>query len=357
MQTLVQTWPGTRQETWSETWAGTRTGALPGTRTGTWAEKAYAKINLTLEVLHRQPDGYHDLRSLMQTVSLYDVITVTHSGDGTLRAASNLASLPTDRDNLVVAAAEVFLEATGIPVKGLCFTIEKNIPVFAGLGGGSADAAAALRLLNRAYAAGLSARALEEMAHRVGSDVPFCVRGGTQLAEGRGERLSASPPLPPCYILLCKPPAAVSTREAFAWWDASRDETLGASRGVSQGVSRGVSRSTSLGASRGVSQGAAKKPDLAGFLDALSRGYLSGAARCLGNVLEAVLPPTQADADVAQIKGMMMDAGALGAVMSGSGPTVAGLFDDAGACAAAGATLRERYADVYVTRPVSPICG
>ena len=285
-----------------------------------WTEKAYAKINLTLDVLGRRPDGYHDLCMLMQTVSLCDTVTLTREAGSDIRALCDLKYLPTGERNLAVAAALVFFRHVGRPAEGLCFHIHKGIPVCAGLGGGSADAAAVLRLLNRLYGTGLSAARLEEMAAEVGSDVPFCVRGGTQLAAGRGERLTEVPGLPPCHVVLCKPPYAVSTGAAFARWGDARS---------------------------------AAHPDNRGALEALARGDLRGLARYLYNVLEDVLPV--AAADVAYIRGFLMDTGALGVVMSGSGPTVLGLFDDGGKAEEAGEALRAQYAETFVTETLGSV--
>jgi len=285
-----------------------------------WSEKAYAKVNLTLDVQGKRPDGYHDLRMLMQTVSLCDTVTLTATGGEGLRVTSDLEYLPTGEKNLAGMAALAFFRHIGRPAKGVSLHIRKEIPVCAGLGGGSADAAAVLRLLNRVYGTGLSAARLEEMAAEVGSDVPFCVRGGTRLAEGRGERLTDVSPLPPCHVVLCKPPYTVSTGAAFARWGGARS---------------------------------AARPDLRGALAALAESDLRGLARFLYNVLEDVLPV--AASDVAHIRGALMDAGALGVVMSGSGPTVLGLCDDAQRAGAAGEALRGQYKETFVCEAVGEV--
>ena len=278
-----------------------------------WHEKAYAKVNLTLDVLGKRPDGYHDLHMLMQTVSLCDEITLAKTDDDTIRVTSNLSFLPSGKKNLAGLAAFVFLESLGLPTRGLCLNIRKEIPVCAGLGGGSADAAAVLRLLNRVYKTGLTATQLEEMAAQIGSDVPFCIRGGTQIAEGRGEKLTALPSLPPCHIVLCKPPYSVSTGAVFALWH----------------------------------NGSAQHPDHSGVMDALSAHDLRGLSRRMYNVLEDILPVAQTD--LRHIRNILTDTGALGVVMSGSGPTVLGLFDDAASAQTAGKILRAQYLDTFVT--------
>ena len=283
-------------------------------------ENAYAKINLSLDVLALRPDGYHDLLSLMQTVSLCDVLTLTATMCEGIRVNSDAAFLPPDGKNLVHLAAQVFFRMSGLPPCGLCFHIQKNIPVGAGLGGGSADAAAALRLLDRLYPETVSNQGLHEIAQQVGADVPFCVLGGTQLAEGRGERLTRLSALPSCHIVLCRPPYRVSTHEAFSRWDRAPRRPF--------------------------------RPDHEGLFLALGHGDLRGLSRRMYNALEEVL--SVARADVASIKGILLDHGALGAVMSGSGPTVLGLYDrrDAAKAAAAAAELSAQYQETFITQPV-----
>ena len=169
---------------------------------------AYAKLNLTLDILGKRPDGYHELRMVMQTVSLCDDVTVTLT-DGTgvvCRVAG--AELPCDERNLAVKAANAFCEALGYH-GGIDITLTKRIPSEAGMAGGSADAAAVLCVLRDLIAPTLTDERLEEIGARVGSDVPFCVRGGTQLAEGRGERLRKLPDMPECVFVVCKPEFSV----------------------------------------------------------------------------------------------------------------------------------------------------
>ena len=184
-------------------------------------EKAYAKLNLTLDVLGQRTDGYHELRMVMQTVELADEVAV-ELGGGAIRAHTDLGFLPNDERNLAVAAALRFQEETGIPLGGFSVSIHKQIPVCAGLAGGSSDGAAVLRALNVLTGAKLTPLRLAEIGRRVGSDVPYCVLGGTALAEGRGELLTPLPPLPPCPAVLCKPGWSVSTPELFARADGVR---------------------------------------------------------------------------------------------------------------------------------------
>ncbi len=280
-------------------------------------ETACAKVNLTLDVLGRRADGYHELRMVMETVDLCDILRFTRGGEG-VRVKSNLHFLPTGDNNLAAAAALAFAKATGTDLGGLTIEIEKHIPVCAGTAGGSSDAAAVLRYLNRETGAGLSDQALRDIAAQVGSDVPYCLRGGTVLAEGRGEKLTALPPLPGCWFVLCKPPFSISTPALFAQVDRHRLR---------------------------------RRPDTKGVLAALEARDLAGVARRLYNVFEDVLEPRQART-VAEIKNRLINAGALGAVMTGTGSTVYGLFDSITAAQGAFLTLKESYDNVFFCRNV-----
>lgn len=280
-------------------------------------EKACAKVNLTLDVLGRRADGYHDLCMVMETVDLCDHLRFTQGGEG-VSVRSNLRFLPTGDNNLAAAAALAFGKATGADLGGLTIEIEKHIPVCAGTAGGSSDAAAVLRYLNRGTGADLSDQALRDIAAQVGSDVPYCLRGGTALAEGRGERLTALPPLPGCWFVLCKPPFSISTPALFAQVDRHKLR---------------------------------RRPDTKGVLAALEAGDLAGVARRLYNVFEDVLDPRQARA-VAEIKNRLINAGALGAVMTGTGSTVYGLFDGETAAQGAREALKESYDDVFLCHNV-----
>lgn len=283
--------------------------------------QAYAKLNLTLDVLGKRPDGYHDLRMVMQTVSLCDEVTVETGTGAPLRMSSNLGFLPTNEKNLAAAAALHLLEQTGADCGGLAIDLHKSIPVCAGLAGGSADAAAVLRALNALLGLGLSAQRLAEIGGAVGSDVPYCVAGGTALAEGRGEVLTPLPPLPDCYIVLCKPAFSIATPELFARVDCGRIR---------------------------------RRPDGAGMLAALEEGDLAGVARRMYNVFEDVLPDRRR-VEIGEIKNTLIQHGALGASMSGTGPTVFGLFDDEAAARRGCGALREHYADTFLDRPVGQV--
>lgn len=280
-------------------------------------EKAYAKLNLTLDVLGKREDGYHELSMVMETVDLHDTLRFSRTGEG-VRALSDLGFLPRDQNNLAAKAALCFARATGIQVEPLTIEIEKHIPVCAGTAGGSSDAAAVLRYLNRATGAGLSEEALREIGQSVGSDVPYCVTGGTALAQGRGERLTALSALPPCWFVLCKPPFSISTPALFAEIDRHKLR---------------------------------RHPDTQGVLAALEAGDLAGVARRLYNVFEDVLTERQAKT-VREIKAALISAGALGAVMTGTGSTVYGLFDSESMARQTFALLKETYPDTFLCRNV-----
>ena len=279
---------------------------------------ARAKLNLTLDVLGKRPDGYHDLKMVMQSVALADTLTVeTGTGEG-LEVRTDLNFLPNNDKNLAAAAALAFQTVTGRDLGGVAITIEKRIPVCAGMGGGSSDAAAVLRSLERMLGTGQDLAALARIGERVGSDVPYCVLGGTALAEGRGEVLTPLSALPHCHVVICKPAFSISTPELFRAVDGVRLRC---------------------------------RPDTDGVLAALEAGDLGGVARRMYNVFEDVLPPRQR-AEVAAIRSALVQHGALGANMSGTGPTVFGLFDEAGRARSAWEELRQTYRDVFLTETV-----
>ena len=274
---------------------------------------ANAKINLTLDILRRREDGYHDLQMVMQSVTLADGLTVTPAKGAQGEAASNLRFLPTGGKNLAQMAAAAFRQATGRGGE-VDVSIQKHIPVCAGLAGGSADAAAVLRAMNELTGAGLTPEQLAKIGEQVGSDVPYCVLGGTALAEGRGERLTPLPPLPRCHVVVCKPSFSISTPQLFARVNVRK---------------------------------IVRRPDTAGVLAALEAGDLPGVARRMYNVFEDVLEPRRY-AGIAAIKTALIDCGALGASMSGSGPAVFGLFDRPDAAQDAYHCLRESWQDVFL---------
>ena len=276
---------------------------------------AYAKLNLSLDVLEKRPDGYHEMRMVMQTVDLCDRLRLETGTGKPLSMRSNLGFLPADGRNLAAAAALRLAEDTGADWGGLSITLDKTIPVCAGLAGGSADAAAVLRGLNALAGLELPPERLEEIGARVGSDVPYCVRGGTVLAQGRGEVLTDLPPLPDCHVVLCKPAFSVPTPELFARLDGIRIR---------------------------------RRPDTAGLVSALAAGDLGGAARRMYNVFEDVLSRPVGVA-VAEIKAALIQAGALGACMSGTGPTVFGLFAELEPARTACEMLKNLHPETFLT--------
>lgn len=280
--------------------------------------KAPAKINLTLDVLGKRADGYHDLRMVMQSVDLCDTLTLADGRGAGVRVSSNVGFLPCDERNLAAAAALAFWRALDIPAQPLDITLKKIIPVCAGLGGGSSDAAAVLRGMNLRHNAGLSLTELAKIGERVGSDVPYCVLGSTALAEGRGEVLRELPTLPKCWAVLCKPDFSVSTPALFGKIDSVRLRC---------------------------------HPDTEGMLRALEQGDLPGVARRLYNVFEDALPERCAD-KVNQVKNILIDCGAMGAVMSGTGSAVYGLFDSEQAAQKAKEELLALYPETFLAQTV-----
>lgn len=278
-------------------------------------EKAYAKINISLDVTGRRNDGYHDMLMVMQTVSLCDDIELELVDGAKSFAESNLYFVPNDERNLAVRAANKFFEAAGIEGVGARIKMKKNIPVGAGMAGGSSDAAAVLRALNRLTQANMSSSELERIAAEIGSDVAFCVAGGTRLASGRGEILTELPPLPDCSIVICKPEFSTSTPELFRKLDSVRLRC---------------------------------HPDTAGICEALSLGDLRSVARRMYNVFEDV--PDRRHTAIAEIKSSLLDSGALGAIMTGTGSAVFGIFDDAAAAEKAAAILSKEYKNCFVAK-------
>lgn len=281
-------------------------------------EHAYAKLNLSLDVLGKMDDGYHRMKMVVQSVSLCDDVTVALTGDGRINAWSNLPYLPNDDRNIAFKAAEAFFAETGIKGAGADIRIFKRIPVGSGLAGGSSDGAAVLRGLNALTGAGLSRRQLEKIAERLGSDVPFCVAGGTALAEGRGEVLTDLPPMPECPIVICKPAFSLSTPEIFERYDAHKTRY---------------------------------RPDTDGLVEALEKSDLRGLAIRMYNVFEDVMPRQYEAIHI--IKARLLDYGALGVSMSGTGPAVFGIFDDTEKAEKACRALMPEYHDCFLTKPIN----
>lgn len=257
---------------------------------------AYAKLNLTLDILGKRDDGYHEMKMVMQTISLHDDVTVTLTDKGiTCRIAG--AELPCDERNLAVKAANAFCEAMDYR-GGIDIALIKHIPSEAGMAGGSADAAAVLRALRELVSPALTDERLEQISARIGSDVPFCICGGTQLAEGRGEKLTALNPAPECFVAVCKPDFPISTPELFARVD-------------------GVMLS--------------HRPDTDAMLSAIARGDCGALCANVQNVFEQALPDAQRER-IEEIKRALVENGAACAAMTGSGSAVFGLFSDEVLC-------------------------
>lgn len=281
----------------------------------TTIERAPAKLNLALDVLKKRPDGYHDMRMVMQSVGFCDELSLTLNREGRCAAHSNLRYIPGDERNLAVKAAKAFFSLLGEKNAGVDISIKKRIPVCAGMGGGSADAAAVLRALNRMTGRPLSASELERLADTLGSDVPFCVVGGTALAEGRGELLTPAAPLPDCSIVICKPRFSVSTPKLFAALDECPCKL---------------------------------HPDINGMTAALADGNLRGVAQRMYNVFEHQLTTRE---EIGAIKRTLLDSGALGSVMTGTGSAVFGIFEKKAEAQSAADELSRRYSETAVTSP------
>ena len=254
--------------------------------------KALAKINLGLDVLGRRENGYHDVRMVMQTIYLYDNVTLSKTEETGIQLSCNLFYLPVDESNIAYKAAKLLIDEFHIQ-EGVRIELDKHIPVAAGLAGGSANAAAVLVGMNRLFSLGLTQEELMERGVLLGADVPYCVMRGTVLAEGIGEILTPLAPLPKCYVLIAKPGISVSTKTVYEKLD---------------------------------SQEVIEHPDIDGILEGLDKQDIKKIVSSMGNVLETV---TIGDYPIIEdIKNVMKGAGALGAMMSGSGPTVFGIFDD-----------------------------
>ncbi len=282
--------------------------------------KAYAKINLSIDIVSRMDDGYHNMRMIMQSVALHDAIAVAvKKGDG-ISVRTDLRYLPCDDRNIAARAASVYYAHTGITGYHTSINIEKQIPVCAGLGGGSTDGAAVLRALNELHATGLRLETLQKLAEEIGSDVPFCVAGGTALAEGRGEVLTDLPPLCDCHIVICKPAFAISTPELFSKINVDKIRL---------------------------------RPNTDSIIEALGDRNVGKIARRMYNVFEDVLPKGTSAID--EIKQCLLDNASLGAVMTGTGSAVFGLFDDEDAARAAYDELNQTYKECYLTEPVGKL--
>ncbi len=254
--------------------------------------KAYAKVNLGLDVIRRREDGYHDVRMIMQTINLYDMITMRKNTTGDIRLTTNLPYLPTNENNLVYKAIDRIRTEYNIE-EGITVDINKHIPVAAGMAGGSSDAAAAFVGMNQLFELGITQQQLMDYAVDYGADIPYCIMRGTAVSEGIGEILTPLPPMPDCWIVVVKPTFSMSTK--YVYQNLVLDENTA-------------------------------HPDIDGMIDAIKNQDLSGIVVRMGNVLEQVT--TTKYTDIPKIKQILINAGALGALMSGSGPTVFGIFDN-----------------------------
>lgn len=254
--------------------------------------KALAKINLGLDVVRRREDGYHEVRMIMQTIHLYDRLDIKRTQEPGIQIQTNLSFLPVNENNLIYKAAKLLMDEFSI-TDGVSVKLDKRIPVAAGMAGGSTDAAAMLIGVNRLFSLGLTKRQLMERGVQIGADVPYCIMRGTALAEGIGEALSPLPPMVKCPVLIAKPSISVSTK--FVYQNLKLDDTT-------------------------------IHPDIDLLIDDIKAKNLHDIAAHMGNVLETVTIPNYPVID--EIKKHMLSNGAVGAMMSGSGPTVFGLFDD-----------------------------
>ena len=287
--------------------------------------KAYGKINLGLDVLRRRDDGYHEVRMIMQTVGIYDRIDLIYNEEPGITVETNLYYLPDNENNLVYKAAKLLMDEFHVQ-KGVHIKLRKFIPVAAGMAGGSSDAAAVLFGVNKMFSLGLTTEQLMERGVKIGADVPYCVMRGTALSEGIGEILTPLPMPPQCQVLIAKPGISVSTKFVY--------ENLHANDLKPE-----------------------QHPDIDGMIEAIKQKDLYGIADRFGNVLETVTIP--AYPVIQEIKDLMMEHGAIGALMSGSGPTVFGLFTNPKAAAKAHEEMRygagsELAKQVYLTNFYNP---
>ena len=281
--------------------------------------KALAKINLGLDVLRRREDGYHEVKMIMQTIGLHDDLEIRKTKTPGIQVKTNLYYLPTNENNLVYKAAKLLMDEFQIQ-DGVSIQLKKRIPVAAGMAGGSSDGAAVLWGINQMYGLGLSMQALTERGVRLGADVPYCIQRGTALAEGIGEKLSVLPPMPKCTILIAKPGISVSTKFVY--------ENLHANDLKPE-----------------------QHPDVDSMIEAMRQKDLGLFCSRMGNVLETVTIP--AYPVINEIKRTMMDNGAIGSMMSGSGPTVFGIFDSPAAAKQAVKAVRaaKLAKQIFLTTP------
>jgi len=277
--------------------------------------KAFAKINLSLDVLGKLENGYHEVQMVMQTVSVFDLVTVAKIKSG-IELSTNLPYLPIDSNNIAYRAAEEFFEYTGIKA-GVSIDISTRIPVGAGLAGGSSNASAVLKAMNKLFETNLSLKELCKIGVKLGADVPYCILGGTRLAEGIGEKLSPLPKLPKCSIVLVKPSFSISTKAVYEKIDSYSDY---------------------------------KRPDTKKLIEGLHSSDMEMITSAMGNVLEEV--SLSEHPILGKVKEELVNLGAICAQMSGSGPTVFGIFKNYDDARNAKKELWGKYKTVYICTPV-----
>jgi len=280
--------------------------------------RAYAKLNLTLDVLGCRDDGYHDLEMIMQSISLCDSVAVRIGCGGDIRAISNVGHIPNDERNIAVKAARAFLSATGKDCGGIYIAMEKRIPSSGGMAGGSADGAAVLRLLNELNGNPLDDGELCALGVTVGADIPFCLMGGTSVAKARGEDLFEISPLCDCFFVIAKPRKGMSTKAVFTEID---------------------------------SHPIIKHPNTEAMVNAIEQKNLYGIAENVYNVFEPIVAAEIPDISI--IKKMLRECGAMCAAMTGSGSSVFGMFGTKKQAMQAYAVLKKRYADTFMVRPIN----
>lgn len=282
--------------------------------------KANAKLNLTLDVVGKKDDGYHLLETVMQSVSLCDTVTIRDDKSGCITVSTSDPEIADDESNLAYRAAAAFFEATKIENPGIDIKIKKRIPCEAGLAGGSADAAAVLIALNKIFSAELSVDELCDIGEKLGADIPFCIVGGTVLARGMGNILSPIPTLEDCFFVIAKPESSVSTAKAYALVDSYKGEFI--------------------------------RPDSIALSEHICGGDIKAVARGCINVFEQALALEES----AKIKQIMLEEGALGACLTGSGSAVFAIFEDEDAAKDCAEKLERDYDDVFLVEPVSFGC-
>ena len=281
--------------------------------------KAYAKINLMLDIIYKRTDGYHDLFMIMQSIGIYDTVTVRETKSKKITITCNIDDIPLDEHNIAYKAAAEFFSSTKIKNKGINIDIFKRIPHAAGMAGGSADGAGVLVVLNELTGAGLTDDELCAIGVKIGADVPFCIKGGTLLAQGIGDVLNKVRPLRKCYIVIAKPDCSVNTAYAYKQFDECGKEHT---------------------------------PDKLGMLYAMQSRDLNEICSKMENVFEQFI----AVDNKVEIKEIMRNNGSLGVCMSGSGPTVFGIFDDKEKAEKCAIELKPLAKDIAVTQPVSKGC-